>query len=128
MSVPNSEDRPTLLIVDDDPDVLRALAFVTDARGFQAECCRSAREAIAIAGPGRPLACLVIDQKLPDMPGIELLAALRGQGVEAPAILITTAPSAALRREAAAASAPIVEKPLLDEALFTEIGRLAMAD
>lgn len=117
-----------LLIVDDDPDLARALAFMADTRGFRVERCGSAREAIALAGRGRRIACLIIDQNLPDLKGIELLALLREQGVEAPAILITSAPSAVLRRQAAAAGAPIVEKPLLDEALFTQIRRLIGAD
>lgn len=121
-------DRPMLLIVDDDPDLARALAFMADTRGFRVERCGSAREAIALAGRGRRIACLIIDQNLPDLKGIELLARLREQAVEAPAILITSAPSAVLRRQAAAAGAPIVEKPLLDEALFTQIRRLIGAD
>ena len=47
---------------------------------------------------------------------------------DAPAILITTGPSTDLRRKAAAAGAPIVEKPLLDDALFTQIRRLVARD
>jgi FixJ family two-component response regulator len=64
---------------------------------------------------------------LSDDRGIELLAMLRARGTEAPAILITSAPSDVLKRRAAAAGAPIVEKPLLDEMLFTEIERLTCA-
>lgn len=124
MSAADSTNRPTLLIVDDDAEVLRALAFMTDTRGFEVERCKTAREAIARASPDRTFACLIIDQVLPDLQGIDLLATLRERGVDAPAILITTAPSAALRRQAAAAGAPIVEKPLLDEMLFTQIHRL----
>lgn len=119
-------DRPTLLIVDDDPAVLRSLAFVADTRGFNVECCTTARHALSVATARgeRLFACMIIDQKLPDRPGIELLTILRDQGVRAPAILITTAPSPILKRRAARVGAPIVEKPLLDDALFTEIGRL----
>ncbi len=128
MPVLPPDDRPRLLIVDDDPDLARALAFMADTRGFRVERCGTAREAIALAERGRRIACLIIDQNLPDLKGIELLARLREQAVEAPAILITSAPSAVLRRQAAAAGAPIVEKPLLDEALFTHIHRLLGAD
>lgn len=124
MSPNNASPRPILLIVDDDPEVLRALGFVADTRGFEVEHCRSAREAIAVVGSGRRLGCLIIDQMLSDDRGIDLLASLRNRGVEAPAILITSAPSEALRRRAAAADAPIVEKPLLDDTLFTQIDRL----
>jgi FixJ family two-component response regulator len=118
------DDRPALLIVDDDPDVLKALTFMADARGFRVEHCGTAWAAIALVGAGRRFACLVIDQRLPDHQGIDLLAMLRGRGVATPAVLITTEPSAPLRRQAAAAGVPIVEKPLLDEALLTQIRRL----
>jgi DNA-binding response OmpR family regulator len=66
----------------------------------------------------------VIDQNLPDLSGVELLGRLRARGVAAPAVIITTAPSAALVRQTAAVGAAIVEKPLLDEALFARIADL----
>jgi FixJ family two-component response regulator len=125
---PDFDPRPVLLIVDDDPEVLKALAFMTGAHGFRVERCRTAREAIALADPKTRFACLVIDQRLPDHQGIDLLTMLRSRGVAAPAILITTGPSTDLRRKAAAAGAPIVEKPLLDDALFTQIRRLMARD
>lgn len=126
----STKDKPgrTLLIVDDDPEVLRALAFVADTRGFEVACCRTAGEAVALAGPGRRFACLIIDQMLSGDRGIDLLATLRSRGIEGPAILITTSPSDTLRRRAAAAGAPIVEKPLLDDMLFMQINRLMRAD
>lgn len=127
MSPSDPDDRPILLIVDDDPDVLRALAFMVDTRGFRVEHCGTAGEAIALTAAGSRYACLVIDQGLPDHRGVDLLTMLRSRGVAAPAILITTDPSGALRRQAAAAGAPIVEKPLLDDALLTHIRRLIAA-
>ena len=128
MSPSDTADRPVLLIVDDDPDVREALTFMADAHGFRVEHCGTARAAIELAGanPVR-FACLLIDQMLPDHQGVDLLAMLRNRGVVAPAILITTAPSAALRRQAAEAGAPIVEKPLLDDALLMHVRRLIAA-
>lgn len=124
----NSIERQTLLIVDDDPDVLRALAFMTATRGFGVQRCGTAREAIALAAAGQRFAGLIIDQKLPDLQGIELLSRLRELGVEAPAVVITTGPSPTLKRQAEAAGVPIVEKPLLDEELFTQLHRLIGPD
>lgn len=118
----HNSKRPVLLIVDDDPEVLHALAFLTQARGYDVRRCGTSTEALAVATDG--LHCLVIDQNLPDLPGVELLGRLRARGVVAPAVIITTAPSAALVRQAAAAGAGIVEKPLLDEALFARIADL----
>lgn len=122
--LPNPK-RPVLLIVDDDSEVLRALVFLTRARGFDVRHCGTSAEALAATVEN--LHCLVIDQNLPDQTGIELLRGMRERGVTAPAVIITTAPSAALVRQAAAVGAPIVEKPLLDEALFTQIADLTRA-
>lgn len=128
MSAANASPRPTLLVVDDDLDVLLALSFVAEARGFDVERCSTAGEAIALARSGRRFSCLIVDQLLGDDRGIDVLAVLRSGGIETPAVVITTAPSELLRRRAAAAGAPIVEKPLLDEMLFTEIERLMRTD
>lgn len=117
--------KPRILIVDDEPEVLRALTFMGEAHGYEVQCCANAREAFVAADDG--FACLVVDQNLPDGRGIDLVKALRSRGVAAPAILVTTGPSAALRRQAAGMDAPIVEKPLLGEDLFSQITRLTEA-
>jgi two-component system, LuxR family, response regulator FixJ len=128
LSTSDPDSRPVLLIVDDDPDVLDALTFMIDVRGFRVVHCGTAGEAIALAEADPGYACLVVDQGLPDHQGLDLLTMLRSRGVTAPAILITTGPSADLRQRADAAGAPIVEKPLLDDALLTQIRRLLAID
>lgn len=115
-----------LLIVDDDSAVLRSLAFMAGTRGYEVRGCRNAGEALMAADRG--YAGLIIDQSLPDQRGIDLLETLRARGIDAPAVIITTAPSLLLRHQADAAGAPIVEKPLLDEALFMQIDRLLGRD
>jgi FixJ family two-component response regulator len=70
--------------------------------------------------PVRP-ACLVVDERLPGISGVDALAILRGRRIDLPAILITTQPSTALRRRAATIGVRIVEKPLLDAELFAAI-------
>lgn len=99
------------------------MTFMAEAHGYDVQRCANAREAYTVAEGG--FACLVVDQNLPDGRGIDLVEALRTRGVTAPAILVTTGPSPALRRQAAAIGAPIIEKPLLGEELFSEINRLA---
>lgn len=119
---PSPSSRPILLIVDDDQEVLRSLAFMAGTRGYEVLSCATAAE--ALAGLDDSIACFVIDQNLPDVPGIRLLKQIRDAGNQAPALLMTSSPSAALRGQAAAAGAPIVEKPLLDESLFEQIEKL----
>jgi len=119
-SPPN--ERPILLIVDDDAAVLRSLAFMAGTRGYGVRGCATAAE--ALAGVDGSMSCLILDQYLPDMQGIHLLKQIRAAGTATPALLMTTGPSASLRSEAAAAGVPIVEKPLLDESLFQQIENL----
>jgi CheY-like chemotaxis protein len=57
------------------------------------------------------------------MSGLDALARLRARNVTAPAILITSNPQRALRDAARSAGVPIVEKPLLGDALVGDIRR-----
>ena len=41
--------------------------------------------------------CLVVDYRLPNMNGLDLLKELRHRGIDAPAILIATQPSPTVR-------------------------------
>jgi FixJ family two-component response regulator len=50
--------------------------------------------------------CLVVDYKLPDMNGLDLIVELRRRKVDLPAILITAHPNAGLRGRAARAGVP----------------------
>jgi two-component system, LuxR family, response regulator FixJ len=115
-----------IVVVDDDPAVLGALKFALELEGFTVAPYRSASELLAQQRLPQS-GCLVIDYRLPDMNGLNLLASLRSRLVHLPALLITSQPSAALRKRAAAAEVPIVEKPLLGNALLDAIGA-AMAD
>ena len=109
-----------VVVIDDDPAVLGALKFALDLEGFSASAYRSGSELLAESDLPET-GCLVIDFKLPDTDGLSLLAALRNRAVRLPAVLITTNPSASLRRRAAAVDVPIVEKPLLGNALVDAI-------
>lgn len=112
--------RPQVIVVDDDPAVTHALEFAFGLEGFDVRSHRDA-ESLLRDGVGPGVGCLVLDYALPGMNGLELLERLRAAGVGLPAILITTNPRAALRQRAAAAGAPIVEKPLLSDALLEAV-------
>jgi two-component system, LuxR family, response regulator FixJ len=107
---------PTVILVEDDPAVLGALAFAFETDGYAVRSYANA-EALLAAPPDRGRHCLVIDEKLPGLSGLDLLARLRIFGVATPAILITSNPTYLTRRRAAAAGVEIVEKPLLGDRL-----------
>ena len=115
-----SADQRLILIVDDDEAVLSSLKFSLEVEGFQVLVFRSAEDLLKL--PVLPASsCLVVDQKLPGKSGLQLIAELRAHNIPLPAILITSVPSAAVRREAATADVAIVEKPLLGNALSEAI-------
>jgi len=115
-------DRPVILVVDDDEAVLSSLKFALEVEGFRVLVFTSAEDLLRLA-PLPASSCLVTDQRLPGKTGLELIGQLRARDFGFPAILITTQPTSALRRQAAAAKVDIVEKPLLGNALADAIGR-----
>jgi two-component system response regulator FixJ len=116
--------RRTVLVVDDDPAVRSSLQFFLEIEGFvvRAYACGSdLLNDLNMPESG----CLVIDYRLPSMNGLDLLSELRRRSIKLPAILVTTDPTSSVRAQTAAAGALLIEKPLLNEALFEGI-RAAM--
>jgi len=111
---------PVVVVVDDDPAVCSSLKFSLELEGFQVRDYRSPAEVLRAADLDA-CNCFVIDQRLPAMSGLELIARLRDRHVVAPAILITSNPTAALHERAALAKIDIVEKPLFGNALVERI-------
>jgi two-component system, LuxR family, response regulator FixJ len=112
--------RPVIIVVDDDRAVRNSLKFSLELEGFSVHAYGCGGDllgsATAFAG-----ACLVVDQNMPGMTGLDLIARLRARNVSTPAILITTHPGARLKERAAQAHVPIVEKPLLGNGLVDTI-------
>jgi FixJ family two-component response regulator len=113
----------TVVVVDDDPAVRRALAFSLDLAGFAVETYGSG-EALLLRGPPASSVCLVLDERLPGLSGLQTLTQLRDRRVGLPAILVTSHPGPLFRAAAAGAGAPILEKPLLGETLVAAIHSL----
>lgn len=68
--------RRTILIVEDEPVLLRYLDRMFTARGWRCVTACSGRAALAIAQTSRP-DCALIDFHLPDTDGLKVLADLR---------------------------------------------------
>lgn len=110
-----------IVIVDDDAAVRNSLEFSLEIEGLIVHSYASGAELLADQGLSPP-DCLVVDQKLSGMSGLELIGRLREERhLSAPAILITSNPSLELRLRAERAGVPIVEKPLLGNTLLEMI-------
>jgi FixJ family two-component response regulator len=109
--------------VDDDPAVYGSLKFLLELEGFAVRAYGAAAELLDDK-PFDNIGCFVIDQKMPGMTGMELVAKLRDKKILTPAILLVSDPNVAIRGRAAKAAIPVIEKPLLGSALIDTIREL----
>ncbi len=124
MSIPAPEKNtlsgntpPQMVLVVEDDDALRtAIVFSLEVEGLRVEACATAEQALQANLAG--CLCLVVDYWLPGANGLALLTRLRALGFDAPAVLITTYPSAMMRARAANVGADVLEKPLMDDAII----------
>jgi FixJ family two-component response regulator len=81
-------DAPTVFLVDDDVQVLRAHARLLRAHGVQTATFESAEAFLAQHDASRP-GCLVLDVNLPGLNGLALQRRLAGHGPSRPIIFLT---------------------------------------
>lgn len=120
MDLPLSPSSRWVFVVDDDEAVRCGLEFSLDVAGFHVETFASGEAVLEREPPSGPL-CLLIDERLPGISGLETLRRLRARHGQIPALLVTTHPPPALREAAARAGAPILEKPLIADQLVAAI-------
>jgi two-component system response regulator FixJ len=111
----------SVAIVEDDKAVREAICFSLKSEGFVVTTYESAA---AFLGDEEALlsGCVIVDQQMPGMTGIELVVALRSRRCFIPSILVTTWPDDSLRLRALKAGCLIVlEKPLQGNALSDSI-------
>ncbi len=86
------DSTPDVLVVDDDPSVLRSVTRTLEEIDCNVRTAEDGASALQALGEAEP-DLLILDRMLPDVDGVELLGRLRGQGMHAPAIVITAHPS-----------------------------------
>src|SRR4029077_16963898 len=106
-----------VLVIDDEPQILRALRINLSVRGYEVFTSASGGEALRMAADHRP-DVIVLDLGLPDMSGIEVLGGLRGW-LTAPVIVLSARTDSSDKVEALDAGADdYVTKPFgMDEFL-----------
>jgi two-component system KDP operon response regulator KdpE len=71
---------PTILVVEDDPEVRTSVTATLDAHGYAHQSASTGREAIALAATSAP-DIILLDLGLPDIDGIEVVRAIRAWSV-----------------------------------------------
>ncbi len=90
--MPASGRPGTILLVDDEPEALRALERMLRGVGYQVEAFTSAREAIKRVSAGG-VHVVVSDISMPEMTGVELLRTIRAHDADLPVVLVTGLPA-----------------------------------
>ncbi len=88
MNIGIMKDKHRILIVDDDEGACRALRLIFGKKGYETETAGTGREALQKAR-GRFFNLVLLDIRLPDMEGIELIAPLKGTHPDIVVIMVT---------------------------------------
>jgi FixJ family two-component response regulator len=99
-------------VIDDDNDVGDVLGGLLETMGYEVETYQSGMDFLSEAKFDR-LACLVVDQNMPSMTGLQMIAKLVERGITIPALLITGVHDAEVERQAADLGVmTVLEKPM----------------
>jgi DNA-binding NtrC family response regulator len=114
----------TIVLVDDEPQVLAALRRVLREEPYEVRTTSSPRDALEWVGRGG-VSLLVTDQRMPDLCGTELAEQVRRISPRTARILLTAYPGNALVRHGLASDVEwLISKPWNDDALRVTIRRL----
>ncbi len=118
----------TVFVVDDDPDVRRALTRLLRAAGFDVGAFSSAEEFLAAHDPEAP-GCLILDLVMPGVDGLELQASLRAAGCPLPIVFLTGSGDIPMSVRAMKAGAvTFLTKPAEDSQLIAAVTEALQVD
>ncbi|MBG0814879.1 response regulator transcription factor [Planomonospora sp. ID82291] len=116
--------RPRVLVVDDDPAILRSLGRGLRLAGFAVETAGSGGRALELTGGFSPDA-IVLDVCMPGLSGIEVCDRLRARGGDVPVLMLSAMDEVADRVAGLAAGADdYVVKPFALEELVLRVRAL----
>jgi FixJ family two-component response regulator len=116
------EERPLVLIVDDDERIRTALQELMMSAGIDAKCFASTREFLDSELPDRP-GCLILDVRMPGSSGLDLQNHLATNGNAKPIIFLTAHGDIPMTVHAMKAGAvDFLTKPVRDQTLLDAVG------
>ena len=117
----NSNDQVTVLVVDDEPNIVELLTVSLKFQGFNVRSANSGTEALRIAREINPEA-YILDVMMPGMDGFELLGKLRAEGLDGPVLYLTAKDSVDQRIHVLTIGADdYVTKPFSLEEVITRV-------
>ena len=110
-----------VLIVDDESAIRDSLRMILEYEGYRIDEAASGREALAKLAD-RPVGAVILDIKMAEMDGLEVLTAMRERGYDAPVLMISGHGDIATAVEATRRGAfDFLEKPLQRERVLVAL-------
>lgn len=114
---PSEQSRVQICVVDDDEGVADSLKLLLETFGYDVMSYNSGADLIA-DDRRHAAGCLIIDQHMPNMNGLDLVDRLQKEGVRMPAILISGRLDTNTKERAARLGiASVLEKPFAADRL-----------
>lgn len=124
-----SPPRPAILIVDDNRDFADLLAEFFVEVGYAVTVAHDGRRALELLAAQPLPSCIILDNKMPGMPGTEVLARMQEMGVESPVVVVTAFPSRADRaRFQALGARAVLSKPVKMTRILEQVSEIAGAE
>ncbi len=119
-----STDEPCIIIVDDDEAIRDSLALLLESAGFARISAYASARTFLDEGVAQAGACLILDIRMPEMNGLELLEELGRRGIRIPVIIMTGHGDVPIAVRAMKAGAfDFIEKPFADDLLLDSLRR-----
>jgi PAS domain S-box-containing protein len=119
--LPDSRGDETILLVDDEPLVRRALSTLLRDAGFHVLEAGDGREGLEVVKRAPAVKLILLDRSMPNMSGDELLAELRVERPNLPVILLTGHPGSDVEAES---HFTVITKPPRRAVLLSTIRRM----
>ena len=111
---------PALIDVIDDDDAVRdSIRALLESYGYTVREHSSAEAFLSLSDTKAD--CLLVDQHMPGMTGLELLGHMRERGDQTPALMITGRSDTSIEPRAAAKGAKVLHKPVNEDQLVVLI-------
>jgi len=123
------QEKKTILIVDDEPDILRWLLVLFENNGYRAVTAKDGAEGMTVAEAENP-DLITLDISMPGESGVKMYKKLleSENTADIPVIMLTGAPPEVNnflgRMKGKKKPAAFIEKPVTDEELLAQVRRL----
>ena len=120
-----SENKQTILVIDDEDDVRRVLRLHLDGEGYTVICASNGEEAVSVV-KNNDIDLIICDVHMPKMDGFDFILQMKQENKELPIIAISGAHSSdsnirSLKMIQKYGQLPILEKPFDTSTLLAKV-------